>query len=171
MDVNYWGVVNGINMILPMIQSQQVAKPSSIVITASKQGITSPPGNPAYNASKAAVKILAEHLSYDLRGSNTSVHLLIPGWTFTGLSGGGPGSTKEKPAGAWWPDQCAEFLEGKMREGNFYAICPDNDVSEDTDRRRMMWTAGDAIYNRPPLSRWREEFKEESQEFMKNVKI
>src|ERR1700760_3985247 len=58
---------------------------SAIVITGSKQGITNPPGNAAYNASKAAVKTLAEHLSYDLKDTKTSVHLLVPGWTFTGL--------------------------------------------------------------------------------------
>jgi NAD(P)-dependent dehydrogenase (short-subunit alcohol dehydrogenase family) len=55
------------------------------VITGSKQGITNPPGNPAYNASKAAVKSLAEHLGFDLKDTRTSVHLLVPGWTFTGL--------------------------------------------------------------------------------------
>jgi len=41
--------------------------------------ITNPPGNPAYNASKSAVKTIAEQLSYDLRDTKTSVHLLIPG--------------------------------------------------------------------------------------------
>jgi short-subunit dehydrogenase len=55
------------------------------VITGSKQGITNPPGNAAYNASKAAVRTLAEHLSHDLKDTKTSVHLLVPGWTFTGL--------------------------------------------------------------------------------------
>lgn len=171
MDTNLFGVINGISIFLPLIQSQQSQKQSSIVITGSKQGITNPPGNPAYNASKSAVKTLAEHLSYDLRGSHTSVHLLVPGWTFTGLSGGGPGSTKEKPVGAWEPAQVAEFLKQKMNAGSFWALCPDNDVTEDTDQRRMMWTAGDAVHGRPPLSRWREEYKDEAEETMKNMRI
>ena len=171
MDTNLFGVINGISTFLLLIQSQQAQKPSAIVVTGSKQGITNPPGNPAYNASKFAINALAQHLSYDLRGSHTSVHLLVPGWTFTGLSGGGPGSTKEKPAGAWRPEQVADFLERKMREGSFWALCPDDDVSEDTDRRRMLWTAGDAVYGRPPMSRWREEYKEQAAEAMKVMKI
>lgn len=79
------GVVNGLNTFVPLFQARQSSVPSAIVITGSKQGITNPPGNPAYNASKAAVKSLAEHLNYDLRDMSTSVHLLVPGWTFTGL--------------------------------------------------------------------------------------
>jgi len=40
MDTNLFGVINGISTFLPVIQSQQKAKPSAIVITGSKQGIT-----------------------------------------------------------------------------------------------------------------------------------
>jgi short-subunit dehydrogenase len=79
-------VINGLNTYVPSFQSRATTSaPSAIVITGSKQGITNPPGNAAYNASKAAVKSLAEHLSYDLRDTPVSVHLLVPGWTFTGL--------------------------------------------------------------------------------------
>lgn len=48
---------------------------------------------------------------------------------------------------------------------------PDNDVTEDTDKRRMLWSVGDAVYGRQPLSRWRDEYKQESVEWMKNVKL
>ncbi|PVH75524.1 NAD(P)-binding protein [Cadophora sp. DSE1049] len=176
MDVNLFGVIHGLNTLLPLAtQSSTPSAPSSIIITGSKQGITNPPGNPAYNASKAAVKTLAEHLSYDLSKSSpsTSVHLLVPGWTFTGLSGNKPFAEdgKEKPKGAWSPEQVVEFLEGKIAEGRFYVICPDNDVSEEMDRKRMLWTANDAVQGRPPLTRWREEYKEEAEQWMKNVKI
>jgi short-subunit dehydrogenase len=157
-------VINGLNTFVPLIKEQKT--PSAIVITGSKQGITNPPGNPAYNASKAAVKSLAEHLSYDMKDMPTSVHLLVPGWTFTGLSGGQPGSEKQKPDGAWSPEQVADFLVKKMEEGKFFVVCPDNEVSEELDRKRMMWTAGDAVYGRQPLSRWRGEYKEESQKWM-----
>ncbi|KAK0103558.1 hypothetical protein ONS95_005575 [Cadophora gregata] len=80
MDVNLFGVIHGLNTLLPLVTAHG-SSPSSIIITGSKQGITNPPGNPAYNASKAAVKTLAEHLSYDLAKSSpsTSVHLLVPG--------------------------------------------------------------------------------------------
>jgi len=169
LETNLFGVINGLNTFVPDISSS--GKPSAIVITGSKQGITNPPGNPAYNASKSAVKALAEHLSFDLRHTQTSVHLLIPGWTFTGLSGNAPGSTKEKPAGAWWPSQVAEYLEKKMGEGKFYVMCPDNDVTEDLDKRRMLWGVGDIVYERQPISRWREDTKDEATEGIKNMKL
>lgn len=150
-SVNLFGVIHGLNTLLPL--TTQSSTPSSIVITGSKQGITNPPGNPAYNASKAAVKTLAEHLSYDLSKSSpsTSVHLLVPGWTFTGLSGNKPfvgegAEKKEKPKGAWSSEQVVEFLEVKMSEGKFYVICPDNDVSEETDKKRMLVCYGLFVY-------------------------
>ena len=54
---------------------------SSVIInTGSKQGITNPPGNAAYNASKAAVKSLTEGLSHELRqapNSQVTAHLFV----------------------------------------------------------------------------------------------
>lgn len=178
LDVNLFGIIHGLNTLLPLVtSSSSAASPSSIIITGSKQGITNPPGNPAYNASKAAVKTLAEHLSYDLSKSSptTSVHLLVPGWTFTGLSGNSPFATgaekKEKPSGAWSPEQVVEYLEKKMADGKFYVICPDNDVSEETDKKRMLWAANDLVQGRPPLTRWREDYKIEAEEWMAKQKI
>ncbi|MCJ1272063.1 hypothetical protein MMC22_011970 [Lobaria immixta] len=166
-DTNLFGVINGIATFLPSIRANSA--PSAIVITGSKQGITNPPGNPAYNASKAAVKSLAEHLSYDLRSTSISVHLLIPGWTHTGITGAG--TAKQKPDGAWTPQQVASHLEDKMGEDIFYILCPDNDVTVDKDRRRMLWTTGDVINERPPLSRWREEYKAEAEEWMAKQEV
>ncbi|ORY04950.1 short chain dehydrogenase/reductase [Clohesyomyces aquaticus] len=159
---NLFGVINGLNTFVPTFQTRSSTKPSAIVITGSKQGITNPPGNPAYNASKAAVKVLAEHLSFDLRDTKTEVHLLVPGWTFTGLSGNSPNnpSPQPKPAGAWSPSQVADYMYTKMLEKKFYIICPDNDVDEATDKKRMLWSVGDVVNGRPPLTRWREEWKE-----------
>jgi NAD(P)-dependent dehydrogenase (short-subunit alcohol dehydrogenase family) len=163
MATNLFGVINGLTTLLPLIKS---TSPSAVVITGSKQGITNPPGNPAYNASKAAVKALAEHLSYDLATSHPAiaVHLLVPGWTWTSLAGAAGG--REKPAAPWTPEQVVEYLAAKMAEGQFWVICPDNDVTEDMDKRRMLWNANDVVLERPPLSRWREEFKEEFEEWM-----
>ncbi|KAK0651199.1 hypothetical protein B0T16DRAFT_403329 [Cercophora newfieldiana] len=171
LNTNLYGVINGITTLLPAVKAAAAASSTAIVITGSKQGITNPPGNPAYNASKAAVKTLAEHLDWDLRGeANISVHLLVPGWTFTGLSGGRPtagGSEREKKqAGAWWPEQVVDYLQTKMDEAKFYIICPDNDVSEETDKRRMLWSVGDVVEGRPPLTRWRDEWKGKAQEWM-----
>lgn len=45
MDVNFFGVINGIAALLPMVK--RATGPSAVVITGSKQGITNPPGSPA----------------------------------------------------------------------------------------------------------------------------
>ena len=173
-DTNFYGVVNGLNAFISEFDSNtstEKDKAKAIVITGSKQGITNPPGNAAYNASKAAVKSLAEHLSFDLGKSapGTSVHLLVPGWTFTGLTGGG--NTKEKPDGAWAPEQVADLLNKKMADGKFYIICPDNDVDWETDRKRMLYGVGDIVYERPALSRWREETKDEAKKGVDAIKL
>lgn len=170
-DTNIMGVVNGVSAFLPLVKANASAgNPSAIVITGSKQGITNPPGNPAYNASKAAVKSLAEHLSFDLRNEkDLSVHLLVPGWAYTGMTGGRAGG--EKPSGAWWPEQVVDYLEEKMKEGQFWVLCPDNDVSEELDRKRMAWGAGDMIRGRPPLTRWREDWKEKAQKEIGNMGV
>lgn len=83
----------------------------------------------------------------------------------------GGGQQKEKPAGAWAPEQVAEYLYKKMEDGQFYIICPDNDVSEATDKKRMLWSAGDVVKGRPPLSRWREEWKSEAEETMSKMEV
>ena len=103
-DVNFWGAVHGVEAFVPRMLAQGAAR--LIVNTGSKQGITTPPGNLAYNVSKSALKIYTEGLAHELRnmpGARLSAHLLIPGFTFTGLTTG----ATEKPAGAWTADQVA----------------------------------------------------------------
>jgi hypothetical protein len=52
-----------------------------------------------------------------------------------------------------------------LERGDFYILCPDNDVDRQTDERRVQWMADDLIANRPALSRWRPEFAEAYQAF------
>jgi short-subunit dehydrogenase len=155
-------------------KTQKTKEPASIIITGSKQGITNPFSNPAYNASKSMIKAITEYLAHDLRTSNPniSVHFLIPGWIFTGLSGNsGPvpdeEAMKTKKPGAWLPSQVAEYGYKKMSEGKFSIICPDNDVTEGLDQARMTWGAGDCIEGRSALSRWDEEYKDQAAECIK----
>ena len=65
----------------------------------------------------------------------------------------------------------ADFLYKKMEKNEFYVICPDNDVTEETDKKRMLWTVGDIVQGRPPLTRWREEWKKEAEETMAKTQI
>jgi short-subunit dehydrogenase len=125
----------------------------AVVNLGSKQGITNPPGNAAYNISKAGVKALTEQLAWEFRqveGGRLSAHLLVPGFTFTGMTTSGA----EKPAGAWWPEQVAERMVEGVEAGAFYIVCPDNEVDWETDRKRIAWAAGDVTEGRPALSRW-----------------
>jgi len=151
-EVNLWGVIHGSKAFAPgMIASN---RPAIIVNTGSKQGITTPPGNPAYNVSKAGVKAFTEALQHELRnveGCRVTAHLLIPGFVFTAMTAG---ARTEKPAGAWTPEQTVAFMMQHLRVGTFYILCPDNEVSRALDERRMAWAIGDVIENRPPLSRW-----------------
>ena len=177
LGVNFFGMVNGLDAFLPMVLKAK--EKAAVVLTGSKQGITNPPGNPAYNASKSAVKTIAEQLAYDLRTEGSSIyaphvsaHLLVPGWTFTGLSGNvGPVedevAMKTKPEGAWLPSQVAEYGVKKMAEGKFYIICPDTGVDESLDNARMTWAVGDITEGREALSRWEDGRKDEAAQWIK----
>ena len=162
--VNLWGIINGQHVFAPPMIAQ--GTPAVIVNTGSKQGITCPPGDAAYNVSKAGVKAATEALQHALRnidGCQVSAHLLVPGWTFTGLTARQGG---EKPAGAWWPEQVIDFLLDALGRGDFYILCPDNDVTRALDERRILWAAGDLVENRPPLSRWHPEYKDAFAEYL-----
>lgn len=75
-------------------------------------------------------------------------------------------SGDQKPDGAWAASQVADFLEEKIRQGVFYILCPDNEVTEEMDKKRTLWAAGDVVHGRQPLSRWRDEYKDQTKEFM-----
>ena len=144
--VNLWGVIHGSQIFAPgMIER---GRPGLIINTGSKQGITTPPGDPAYNVSKAGVKAFTEALQHELRnvkGGRVTAHLLIPGFVFTGLTAKG---RTEKPAGAWTAEQTVDFMIERLEAGDFYILCPDNDVPRRLDERRILWAAGDIVENR-----------------------
>ena len=158
LGVNLGGIVYGTQVFVPRMIER--GRPGLVINTGSKQGITTPPGDPAYNVSKSGVKTFTEALAHELRnteGHQLTAHLLIPGFVFTDLT---RGSRTEKPTGAWTPEQTAKFLFQSLERGDFYILCPDNDVSRELDEKRMAWAIGDIIENRPPLSRWHPDYAE-----------
>jgi len=163
--VNLWGVIYGTQIFAPgMIER---GRGGLIINTGSKQGITTPPGDPAYNVSKAGVKAFTEALEHELRntrGGRITAHLFIPGFVFTGLTAKG---RTEKPAGAWTAEQTVDFMIERVETGDFYILCPDNDVPRRLDERRILWAAGDIVENRPPLSRWHADYAEAFASFVK----
>ena len=165
LDVNLWGVINGVQSFTQRMLDQRT--PCAIVNTGSKQGITCPPGDTAYNVSKAGVKVLTEALAHSLRnseGNQITAHLLVPGSTFTAMT---RGNRTEKPPGAWTSEQVVDMLIDGMNAGDFYIICPDNEVTREIDNKRILWAAQDIILNRPPLSRWHPDYADAFSAFLK----
>ena len=157
-EVNFWGVLNGVNAFAPAMLD--TGAPAYIVNVGSKQGITNPPGNAAYNVTKSALKTYTEALQHELRGRDrctVSAHLLVPGWTTTGK--------REHRPGAWLPDQVVDRMLERLEQGSFYIVCPDNEVTEEIDRKRIVWSAMDITEDRPPLSRWHGGFNDEFEAF------
>jgi NAD(P)-dependent dehydrogenase (short-subunit alcohol dehydrogenase family) len=156
-------VINAVHAFAPSMIAQ--GTDAAIINTGSKQGITNPPGDVAYNVSKAGVKTLTEGLAHQLReteGGKVSAHLLIPGFTFTGMTARG----RDRPAAAWTAEQVVAFMTEAMGRGDFYILCPDNDVTREMDEKRIRWAADDLILNRPALSRWSGEYKDAFARFM-----
>ncbi len=164
MQINLWGVIHGTQAFAqPMIDQ---GTPGAIINTGSKQGITCPPGNAGYNTAKAGVKVFTEQIAHELReieGCQVSAHLLVPGFTFTGFT---RVHTDTKPDGAWMPEQVVDFMLERLGEGDFYILCPDNDVTRDMDNRRITWAAQDLTQNRPALSRWHKDYAEAFKAYM-----
>ncbi len=153
LGTNLHGVIHTVQAVLPAML-REAGAPGLVIVTGSKQGITTPPGDPAYNVAKAGVKAFAEALAHDLRNredGRITAHLLIPGFVWTPLT---MGDRTEKPAAAWTAEQTVDFMLDRLEAGDFYILCPDNDVTRTLDERRILWAAGDIVENRPPLSRW-----------------
>ncbi|KAJ1565633.1 hypothetical protein HK405_011925, partial [Cladochytrium tenue] len=177
--INFWGVLNACQAFVPGMVASGL--PCIVVNVGSKQGITAPPGNLAYNVSKAGVKVYTEGLQHELRNtpkpSDVSAHLLIPGWVNTGIvantfkaEGRDPSSipfSEEKPAsGAWMPDQVVDYMLQGLEQDQFYILCPDNEVDVATDHKRILWAAGDIVESRTPLSRWDPQYADAFKDFL-----
>lgn len=164
LGVNLMGVLHGVQRFVPaMVESGSAG---IVINTGSKQGITQPPGDTAYNVSKAGVKALTEGLAHSLReqtGDRVTAHLLIPGFTYTGLTAR---RLPEKPAAAWTPEQVIDRLLEALARRDFYILCPDNETSPEQDAKRILWAAGDIIENRPALSRWHPDWKDAFARYM-----
>ena len=96
-------------------------------------------------------------------GAEITAHLLIPGFVYTGMV---DRFIPEKPPGAWTAEQTAEFMIDSLNRGDFYILCPDNDVPRELDEKRIAWSVGDIIDNRPALSRWHPDYAEAFEAFV-----
>jgi hypothetical protein len=133
MGVNFFGVLHVVQAFVPAMADG--GAPGLVVNTGSKQGITQPPGNTAYNVSKSAVKALTEGLAHTLRtrpGCRVSAHLLIPGFTYTRMTADGrrepPGMTLE---------QVVDWLLDGIAANEFYVLRQDGETTREQDERRI----------------------------------
>ncbi|GEK23513.1 SDR family NAD(P)-dependent oxidoreductase [Cellulomonas xylanilytica] len=82
MAVNFWGPVHTTKAFLPLL----VARPRAHLVNVSSMGGFLPvPGQTAYGASKAALRLLTEGLHSELAGTSVSVTVVFPGATRTGI--------------------------------------------------------------------------------------
>jgi len=164
LGVNLFGVLHGVQTFVPAMAERDA--PGLVVNTGSKQGITCPPGDTAYNVSKAGVKALTEGLAHTLRNRpncRVTAHLLIPGFTYTGMIAR---HVPQKPPAAWTPEQVVDRMLDGLARGDFYLWCDDNETSRAVDEKRVLWNALDIVENRPALSRWHPEWKERFDAFV-----
>jgi NAD(P)-dependent dehydrogenase (short-subunit alcohol dehydrogenase family) len=83
MNVNFWGVLNVSKAFLPEL----LKRPEAGLLNVSSMGGFLPvPGQAAYGASKAAVKLLTEALFAELQGTNVSVTVVFPGGVGTNIT-------------------------------------------------------------------------------------
>jgi NAD(P)-dependent dehydrogenase (short-subunit alcohol dehydrogenase family) len=168
LSTNLFGIAHGCHVFVPgMIEH---GEPAVVINTGSKQGITRPPGNYAYNISKAGVLAYTESLAHAFRqidGGKITAHLLIPGFVYTRMI---ERFIAEKPSSAWTAAQTVDFMLSSLDRGDFYILCPDNETPRDIDEKRIQWTVDDLIKNRPALSRWDPKYKDEFESFMQGPK-
>jgi short-subunit dehydrogenase len=82
-NVNFWGVVNMTKAFLPNLME----RPEAAVLNVSSMGGFLPvPGQAAYGASKAAVKLFTEALYAESLGTNLTVTIVFPGGVGTNIT-------------------------------------------------------------------------------------
>ena len=166
LQINLMGIIHGCHAFIPsMIEHGETGV---VINTGSKQGITRPPGNYAYNLSKAGVLAYTESVAHGLRqieGGKLSAHLLVPGFVYTPMISR---HIPQKPPFAWTAEETLDFALPRIENGEFYIICPDNEATRELDEKRMQWNADDLIKNRPALSRWHDDYKQAFADYVKS---
>ena len=129
MNINFWGVVNGCQIFLPILRKQPQ---SHIINISSVFGLIAVPTQSAYNASKFAVRGYSEALQQELAGSNVGVSVVCPGGVRTSIAanarvdkasaealGGGESFAKRfDKLARTSPAQAAEIILGGVSKGD-----------------------------------------------------
>jgi NAD(P)-dependent dehydrogenase (short-subunit alcohol dehydrogenase family) len=135
LDVNLWGIINGIHAFVPELVDQKVGH---VVITASLAGLVYGPGMGPYNASKAAAVAIGETLAGELAGvaPEVGVSILCPGWVNTRIFE----SDRNRPGGPVERDAAMQEARAEMAAffaGSMAASEVADAVSEAVRERRL----------------------------------
>ena len=83
MGINYWGVIYGCKVFLPILKQQ---KSAHILNVSSVFGFIAPEEQTAYCSSKFAVRGFTESLRHEMEGTNVSVSCIHPGGIKTDIA-------------------------------------------------------------------------------------
>lgn len=132
-DVNLWGVINGMTTFLPIIRETSDA--GWIVNTASMAGLFSAPGMSAYALTKYGVVALTETVAQELTdaGSTVGISVLVPGLVDTAIADSernrpdgrrtAPPQLDQVPAGRMLqPREVGDIVVNAIRRGDLYII-------------------------------------------------
>jgi short-subunit dehydrogenase len=126
MAVNFWGVVNMSKAFLPHL----TARPEAALVNVASMGALAPvPGQSAYGASKAAVKLFTEGLYAELRGTPVAVTVVFPGGVATDIAANSGAAVPGRDASAesssmtltTAPDAARQIIAG-IEKGSFRVI-------------------------------------------------
>ncbi|MEL6666436.1 MAG: SDR family NAD(P)-dependent oxidoreductase [Pseudomonadota bacterium] len=165
-SINLMGVIHGCHAFMPDMLAH--GEPAAVINTGSKQGITRPPGNYAYNLSKAGVLAYTESVAHALRQEENcklTAHLLVPAFVYTPMV---EAFIPQKPPFAATAEETVDFMMTSLKNGDFYILCPDNETPRPLDEKRIQWTADDIIKNRPALSRWHPDYADAFKAFIED---
>ncbi|WP_353816201.1 SDR family NAD(P)-dependent oxidoreductase [Agromyces sp. SYSU T00266] len=122
MNVNFWGVVNTTKTFLPVIRR----RPAGAIVNISSMGALTPvPGQAAYGASKAAVKLFTEALFAELQGTSVAATVVFPGAIATditansGVTMPNMGSTGRKAPEPTRPEEAARQIVAAIEKGSY----------------------------------------------------
>ena len=73
----------------------------------------------------------------------------------------------DKPEFAATTEETIDYFFDALKRDEFYILCPDNETNRTIDEKRIQWSADDIIKNRPAMSRWHPDYKDEFEKYMK----
>jgi short-subunit dehydrogenase len=150
-NVNFWGGVNVTKAFLPYLLKRPEAH---IVNTSSMGGFLPVPGQTAYGASKAAVKLFSEGLRSELLATNVHVSVVFPGAIATNISANSgviantDGNSNNSPKiKMTLPTVAAEIIVDGMEKNKYHILIGSDAKMMDFLCRLMPERAAKIIYS------------------------